>query len=59
MVNLSAKVKEQFAEKVGRLSDGELHRHQKVVAFKDSISNSLKQGEASREKSCTIRLKAM
>ncbi|XP_026225724.1 E3 SUMO-protein ligase NSE2 [Anabas testudineus] len=43
MFSLSAKVKEQFAEKTARLSDAELHRHQKVVAFKDSITNSSNQ----------------
>ncbi|TKS81765.1 E3 SUMO-protein ligase NSE2 [Collichthys lucidus] len=43
MFSLSAKVKEQFTERIGRLSDAELQSHQKVVAFKDSISNSLNQ----------------
>ncbi|XP_019946982.1 E3 SUMO-protein ligase NSE2 [Paralichthys olivaceus] len=41
MFNLSAKVKEQFTERMARLSDADLHRHQKVVAFKESIKNSL------------------
>ncbi|KAM4580819.1 E3 SUMO-protein ligase NSE2 [Odontesthes bonariensis] len=43
MFNLSDKVKEKFSERVARLSDAELHSHQKVVAFKDNIKNSLKQ----------------
>ena len=50
MFSLSAKVKEQFAERVARLSDAELQNHQKVVAFKESIQNSLSQGRAGREK---------
>lgn len=37
MFSLSDKVKKQYEEKIARLSDDELHRHQKVVAFKDSI----------------------
>nr|ACQ58868.1 E3 SUMO-protein ligase NSE2 [Anoplopoma fimbria] len=43
MFSLSAKVKEQFTERIARLSDAELQNHQKVVAFKDSIKNSLNQ----------------
>ncbi|XP_029307532.1 E3 SUMO-protein ligase NSE2 [Cottoperca gobio] len=43
MFSLSAKVKEQFTERIGRLSDADLQNHQKVVAFKDSIKNSLNQ----------------
>ncbi|XP_070768324.1 E3 SUMO-protein ligase NSE2 [Enoplosus armatus] len=43
MFSLSAKVKEQFTERIARLSEAELHNHQKVVAFKDSIQNSLNQ----------------
>ncbi|XP_034466714.1 E3 SUMO-protein ligase NSE2 [Hippoglossus hippoglossus] len=41
MFNLSAKVKEKFTERTARLSDADLHRHQKVVAFKESIKNSV------------------
>uniref|UniRef100_A0A3Q3WP34 E3 SUMO-protein ligase NSE2 n=1 Tax=Mola mola TaxID=94237 RepID=A0A3Q3WP34_MOLML len=41
MFSLSDKVKEQFMERIARLSDADLHNHQKVVAFKDSISNSV------------------
>lgn len=41
MFSLSAKVKERFTEAISRLSDAELQNHQKVVAFKDSIKNSL------------------
>nr|XP_046255058.1 E3 SUMO-protein ligase NSE2 [Scatophagus argus] len=44
MFSLSAKVKEQFTERIARLSDADLQNHQKVVAFKDSIKNSLNQG---------------
>ncbi|XP_018540291.1 E3 SUMO-protein ligase NSE2 [Lates calcarifer] len=43
MFSLSAKVKEQFTERIAGLSDADLHHHQKVVAFKDSIKNSLNQ----------------
>ncbi|XP_008275208.1 E3 SUMO-protein ligase NSE2 [Stegastes partitus] len=43
MFSLSAKVKEQYTQRIARLSDAELHTHQKVVAFKDSIKNSFKQ----------------
>lgn len=50
MFSLSAKVKEQFAERTARLSDTELQIHQKVVAFKESMKNSLSQGRVSREK---------
>lgn len=50
MFSLSAKVKEQFTEKTARLSDADLHRHEKVVAFKDSIKNTLNQGEPCRQK---------
>ncbi|XP_060937473.1 E3 SUMO-protein ligase NSE2 [Limanda limanda] len=41
MFNLSAKVKEKFTERMAKLSDADLHRHQKVVAFKESIKNSV------------------
>lgn len=44
MFSLSAKVKEQFTERIARLSDTDLQNHQKVMAFKDSIKNSLNQG---------------
>ncbi|XP_035528632.1 E3 SUMO-protein ligase NSE2 [Morone saxatilis] len=43
MFSLSARVKEQFTEKISRISDAELQNHQKVVAFKDTINNSLNQ----------------
>ncbi|CAG6015902.1 E3 SUMO-protein ligase NSE2 [Menidia menidia] len=43
MFHLSDKVRDKFSERVARLSDAELHNHQKVVAFKESINNSLKQ----------------
>ncbi|XP_051812504.1 E3 SUMO-protein ligase NSE2 isoform X2 [Acanthochromis polyacanthus] len=43
MFSLSDKVKEQYTERIARLSDADLHNHQKVVAFKDSIRNSFKQ----------------
>ena len=49
MFSLSDKVKEQFSHKIARLSDTELQNHQKVVAFKDSINNSVKQGKACGE----------
>ncbi|KAG7474205.1 E3 SUMO-protein ligase NSE2 [Solea senegalensis] len=41
MIGLSAKVSEKFTETTARLSDADLHRHQKVLAFNDSIKNSL------------------
>lgn len=43
MFSLSDKVKEQYTDRISRLSDADLHNHQKVVAFKDSIKNSFKQ----------------
>ncbi|XP_075937485.1 E3 SUMO-protein ligase NSE2 [Anarhichas minor] len=43
MFSLSAKVKEQFTERIARLSDAELQSHPKVVAFMDSMKNSLNQ----------------
>lgn len=47
MFSLSDKVKKQYEEKIARLSDAELHNHQKVIAFKDSIRNC--QGQAAQE----------
>ncbi|CAJ1061840.1 E3 SUMO-protein ligase NSE2 isoform X2 [Xyrichtys novacula] len=44
MFSLSDKVKEQFTQRIARLSDAELQKHQKVVAFNDSIKNSADQG---------------
>ncbi|XP_033984041.1 E3 SUMO-protein ligase NSE2 isoform X1 [Trematomus bernacchii] len=44
MFSLSATVKERFTERTALLSDAELQKHQKVVAFKDSIKNTLNQG---------------
>uniref|UniRef100_A0A8D2ZZC3 E3 SUMO-protein ligase NSE2 n=1 Tax=Scophthalmus maximus TaxID=52904 RepID=A0A8D2ZZC3_SCOMX len=41
MFSLSDKVKEQFTERTARLSDADLHQHQKVVAFKESVKSSL------------------
>ncbi|XP_026149651.1 E3 SUMO-protein ligase NSE2 [Mastacembelus armatus] len=50
MFGLSAKVKEQFTERIAKLSDDDLHSHPKVLAFKDSIKNSLNQSsQASAE----------
>ncbi|XP_029360501.1 E3 SUMO-protein ligase NSE2 [Echeneis naucrates] len=43
MFSLSARVKEQFTERIAALSDADLHHHQKVVAFKESIGNVLNQ----------------
>ncbi|XP_068616344.1 E3 SUMO-protein ligase NSE2 [Brachionichthys hirsutus] len=43
MFNLSAKVKEQFAERIASLSDADLQKHRKVVAFKEGIKNALNQ----------------
>ncbi|KAK2844275.1 hypothetical protein Q5P01_010934 [Channa striata] len=43
MFSMSAKVRERFAERTAGLSDAELHHHQKVAAFKDSIKNSYNQ----------------
>ncbi|XP_070691716.1 E3 SUMO-protein ligase NSE2 [Pempheris klunzingeri] len=43
MFSLSAKVREQFSERIAQLSDADLQKHQKVAAFKDSITNSLNQ----------------
>ncbi|XP_017265293.1 E3 SUMO-protein ligase NSE2 [Kryptolebias marmoratus] len=49
MFSLSARVKEQFSERIAQLSDAELHNHTKVVAFKDSIKNSLQQANQESE----------
>lgn len=49
MFSLSAKVKERFTERVARLSDADLQTHQKVVAFKDSIKNTLNQANQESE----------
>lgn len=46
LFGLSDKVKEQFSERIARLSDDEIHSHQKVAAFKDSIGNASKQSKA-------------
>ncbi|MEQ2167270.1 hypothetical protein GOODEAATRI_002430, partial [Goodea atripinnis] len=46
MFSLFARVKEQFAERIDQLSDADLHNHQKVAAFKESIKNSFQQGWA-------------
>ncbi|KAM6935320.1 E3 SUMO-protein ligase NSE2 isoform 2-T2 [Lycodopsis pacificus] len=43
MFSLSDKVKEQFTERIARLSDAELQSHPKVVAFMDSMKTSLTQ----------------
>lgn len=45
--SLSDTVKKLYEEKIARLSDAELHNHQKVIAFKDSIKNC--QGQAVQE----------
>ncbi|CAK6954358.1 E3 SUMO-protein ligase NSE2 [Scomber scombrus] len=49
MFSLSDNVKEQFTERIARLSDTDLQKHQKVVAFKDSIKNSLNQANRESE----------
>nr|XP_020452463.1 E3 SUMO-protein ligase NSE2 [Monopterus albus]XP_020452464.1 E3 SUMO-protein ligase NSE2 [Monopterus albus] len=49
MFSLSAKVKEQFTERIARLSDADLHSHKKVLAFKEIISNSLNQANQESE----------
>uniref|UniRef100_A0A8C6WYH9 E3 SUMO-protein ligase NSE2 n=1 Tax=Neogobius melanostomus TaxID=47308 RepID=A0A8C6WYH9_9GOBI len=46
MFSLSDKVKKMYEEKLAKLSDAELHKHQKVIAFKDSIRNC--QGQAAQ-----------
>ncbi|KAM6910688.1 E3 SUMO-protein ligase NSE2 [Xenentodon cancila] len=43
MFSLSDQVKERFSQRIAKLSDAELQNHQKVVAFKESIKNDLKQ----------------
>lgn len=43
MFNLADKVKEQFSQRTARLSDAELHNHQKVLAFKDSVKKQANQ----------------
>ncbi|XP_013858834.1 E3 SUMO-protein ligase NSE2 [Austrofundulus limnaeus] len=51
MFSLSARVKEQFSERAAQLSDAELHKHPKVVAFKENIKNSLQQANQVSEES--------
>uniref|UniRef100_A0A1A8L8Y0 E3 SUMO-protein ligase NSE2 n=1 Tax=Nothobranchius pienaari TaxID=704102 RepID=A0A1A8L8Y0_9TELE len=43
MFDLSANVKQQFSERVAQLSDADLHKHPKVIAFKESIESSVSQ----------------
>lgn len=43
MFSLSDKVKEQFAQRVAQLSDAQLHNHEKVMAFKESIKTPSEQ----------------
>ncbi|XP_061574250.1 E3 SUMO-protein ligase NSE2 [Cololabis saira] len=49
MFSLSDKVKEKFSRRIANLSDTELQKHQKVVAFKESINNILKQANQHTE----------
>lgn len=49
MFSLSARVKEQFTERIATLSDAELQNHQKVVAFTESIRNSNQANPESAE----------
>lgn len=44
MVNLSTKVREQFTERIARLSDDALQNHPKVAAFKDGVQKSSSRG---------------
>lgn len=50
MVDLSARVKEQFTEKMAQFSDADLQDHPKVVAFKDSIRNCDKGKDCTEER---------
>lgn len=59
MFSLSDNVKQQFTERLARLSDAELHNHQKVVTFKESIKNSFMQGEARGETRLRLRRKCI
>uniref|UniRef100_A0A1A8QTG0 E3 SUMO-protein ligase NSE2 n=1 Tax=Nothobranchius rachovii TaxID=451742 RepID=A0A1A8QTG0_9TELE len=43
MFDLSANVKQQFSERIAQLSDADLHKHPKVIAFKESIESSVSQ----------------
>nr|XP_015804660.2 E3 SUMO-protein ligase NSE2 [Nothobranchius furzeri] len=43
MFDLSAKVKQQLSERIAQLSDADLHKHPKVIAFKESIESSVSQ----------------
>lgn len=49
MFNLSATVRERFTESIARLSSANLQKHHKVLAFKDSMKNTLNQGNACAE----------
>ncbi|CAB1321351.1 unnamed protein product [Coregonus sp. 'balchen'] len=42
MFRLKSLVKEKFTETHGRLSEGELQNHVKLVSFKESVRNTLK-----------------
>lgn len=46
MYSMSDTVKKMYEEKIAKLSDAELHKHQKVIVFKDSIRNC--QGQAAQ-----------
>uniref|UniRef100_A0A1A7Y4P9 E3 SUMO-protein ligase NSE2 n=1 Tax=Iconisemion striatum TaxID=60296 RepID=A0A1A7Y4P9_9TELE len=43
MFDLSAKVKQQFSDRIAQLSDAELQKHPKVIAFKESIKSTVNQ----------------
>lgn len=47
MFSMSDTVKKLYEEKIASLSNAELHRHQKVMAFKENIRNC--QGQAAQE----------
>lgn len=49
MFSLSAKVKEQFEQRIAGLSDADLRSHSKVVAFRESINVS-KEGNVCADK---------
>lgn len=52
MFSLSAKVREQFTEKIAKLSNADLQNHMKVMAFKDAVKNTSSQGSVYAKKRC-------
>lgn len=52
MFSLSAKVKEQFEQRIAGLSDAELRSHSKVVAFRENVKSVSNEGNVFSCKRC-------